>query len=138
MTKDELIQEVKRIVAVGREGTPDDAYAGYEKLFSGKAFGKCKPEDQRQALRLMIFNKAAPKEPTPAMLSAHRAALAPLTELVSAHGEPADHELLGVCHVMLGNSESASSIFKAGLAIERERNPSSDLCGELMKRVSMI
>ena len=46
--------------------------------------------------------------------------------------------MLGVCHVVLGNEESASNIFRAGLAIERERSPGSDLCGELMKRISLI
>ena len=58
--------------------------------------------------------------------------------MVSAHGDPADHELLGICHVCLGNEESASAIFRAGLAIERQRNPQSDLCGALMKRVSLL
>ena len=71
-------------------------------------------------------------------IEAHRAAIAPLTELVSAHGEPGDHEMLGICHLAVGNEESASAIFKAGLAIERERSPQSDLCGTLMKRVSML
>jgi hypothetical protein len=57
---------------------------------------------------------------------------------VANHNEPADYELLGVCHVVLGNEESASNIFKAALAIERERDAASPLCGSLMKRVSML
>jgi hypothetical protein len=72
------------------------------------------------------------------MIDAHRAALPALTELVSVHQDPADHEMLGICHVLLGNEASASVIFRAGLALERDRNPGSDLCGELMKRISMI
>jgi hypothetical protein len=52
--------------------------------------------------------------------------------------EPADHEMLGICHVILGHEEAASQIFRAGLNIERTRSPGSDLCGELMKRISLI
>ena len=43
-----------------------------------------------------------------------------------------------MCHVLLGNEESASAIFRAGLTIERDKNPQSDLCGSLMKRVSLL
>jgi hypothetical protein len=39
---------------------------------------------------------------------------------------------------VVGDEATASAIFKAGLAIERERSPQSDLCGALMKRVSML
>lgn len=138
MANEALVQKVKGIVATARSGDLDASYAGYGELFSSPEFATYKPEDQRQALRLMVLAKNAPKPPTKAMVEAHRAALGPLTELVSVHAEPADHELLGVCHLVLGNDESASSIFRAGLAIERERNPQSDLCGELMKRISLI
>jgi len=133
-----LVNAVKHIVALLKNGDADEAYSGYRDLFGGPEFSTYRPEDQRQALKLMILTKSAPSAPTPAMVEAHRAALAPLTELVSAIGEPADHELLGICHVVLGNEESASNIFKAGLAIERERDPGSDLCGALMRRVSML
>jgi hypothetical protein len=133
-----LINAVKEIVALAKNGDADAAYAGYRSLFGSPEFSTYRPEDQRQALKLMVLAKGVPETPTPAMLEAHRAALGPLTELVSAHGEPADHELLGVCHVVLGNEESASNIFKAGLVIERERDPGSVLCGALMKRVSML
>ena len=138
MSKEELVAAVKQIVTIARNGDLDGAYAGYRDLFSQPWFTGERPEDQRQALRLMILAKNAPRVPSPVMIEAHRAALPALTELVSVHQEPADHELLGVCHVVLGNAESASRIFRAGLAIERDRNPSSDLCGELMKRISLI
>jgi hypothetical protein len=138
MANEELVQQVKAIVATARSGDLDGSYAGYRALFSSAAFASYKPEDQRQALRLMVLAKHAPRPATPAMVEAHRAAVAPLTELVSVHAEPADHELLGVCHLVLGNDESASRILREGLAIERERNPQSDLCGELMKRISLI
>src|SRR5262249_21541831 len=138
MANEELVQSIKKIVALAKNGKLDESYAGYKDLFANPAFGKYRPEDQRQALKLMVLSKSAPRQPTPAVIEAHRAAVVPLTELVSAHSEPADHELLGICHLMLGNEESASRIFRAGLAIERERNPQSDLCGELMKRISLI
>jgi hypothetical protein len=138
MSKEELVSAVKRIVTLARNGDLDGAYAGYRDLFAAPWFTSQRPEDQRQALRLMVLAKNAPREPTPVMIEAHRAAVPALTELVSVHQEPADHEMLGVCHLVLGNAESASRILRAGLTIERERNPSSDLCGELMKRISLI
>ncbi|MES1174120.1 MAG: hypothetical protein ABUL62_07300, partial [Myxococcales bacterium] len=95
-------------------------------------------EDQRQALQLMVLMKGAPKPATPAMLAAHGAARSVLSGLVATHSEPSDHELLGICHVVLGDEASASDVFRAGLAIERVRDPQSKLCGTLMKRVSMI
>lgn len=138
MSKEELVASVKRIATLARSGDLDGAYAGYRDLFEAGWFAAERPEDQRQALRLMVLAKNAPRTPTPVMLEAHRAAVPALTELVSVYQDPGDHEMLGVCHLLLGNAESASRIFRAGLALERERNPSSDLCGELMKRISMI
>ena len=138
MSTETLVQTVKEIVTHAKAGRLDAAYAGYRALFAGPDFQKERPEDQRQALKLMVLAKGVPEPASPAMVEAHRAAIVPLTELVSAHGEPADHELLGICHLAVGNPESASDIFKAGLTIERARNPSSDLCGQLMKRISLI
>lgn len=138
MTKDDLVKQVKLIVSQAREGKLDAAYEGYRALFEDPGFIELRPEDQRQALKLMVHAKVQVREPTPAMIEAHRAAVMPLTELVSRYGEPVDHELLGTCHVLLGNHQSASAIYRAGLALERERNPGSDLCGELMKKISLI
>jgi hypothetical protein len=137
MANEALVLAVKRIVGLARTDL-DQAYSAYRDLFSEPSFMTYPPGDQRQALKLMVLAKNAPRPATPAMIEAHRAAVPPLTELVSVHQEPADHEMLGVCHVLLGNEESASRIFRAGLDIERARNPSSDLCGELMKRISLI
>jgi hypothetical protein len=89
-------------------------------------------------MRLMISMKNTPKPATQAMVEAHRAAAALLTGLVAAHREPADHELLGICHVVFGDEAGASEVFRAGLALERERDPGSKLCGTLMKRVSEL
>jgi hypothetical protein len=138
MANPELVAAVKRIAAVARTGELDQAYNGYRDLFASEAFLTYRPEDQRQALRLMILAKNAPRTPTPPMTAAHRAAVAALNELVSVGEEPADYEMLGICHVVLGNEDSASTIFRRGLALERERNPTSDLCGELLKRISFL
>jgi hypothetical protein len=138
MSKEALVQAVKQIMGLAKAGNLDEAYAGYKTLVSSPDFTTNRPEDQRQVLRLMILAKGLPSPPTPDIVEAHRAAVAPLTELVSQHHEPADHELLGICHVVLGNTESADKIFRAGLALERARNASSDLCGSFMKRISLL
>jgi hypothetical protein len=138
--KEELVSAVKVAVKLWRDGKFDEAYVAYLDIFSKPDFNEHRPEDQRSALRLMILAKNAPQpeRATQANIEAHRAAVGPLTDLVSNNGDPADHEMLGVCHVILGNIQSASAIFRAGLALERVRNPQSDLCGSLMKRISMI
>jgi hypothetical protein len=138
MTKEELVARVKAVMSLVKEGKLDDAYKAYAAVFAEPGFVKNRPEDQRQALKLMIHARNAPSRATPQMVEAHRAAVAPLTELVSSHGEPADYEMLGMCHEMLGNPESASNMYRAGLQIERARSPQSDLCGALMRRVSLI
>jgi hypothetical protein len=129
---------VKEIVGRAKLGDLDGAYLGYRDLFQSAPFAGYRIEDQRQALQLMVLMKGAPKPATPAMVLAHTAARDALSPLVAAHSEPSDFELLGICHVVLGDEPSASTVFKAGLAIERERSPQSKLCGALMKRVSMV
>lgn len=140
MANEVLVTAVKRIAGLGRSGNLDQAYLGYRDLFVDPTFIGYRPEDQRQVLKLMILAKNAPRQPTPPMTEAHQAAVAPLTELVSAVAvpEPGDLEMLGMCHVVLGNEQSASAIFRQALDIERARNSGSDLCGELMKRISML
>jgi hypothetical protein len=137
MTKDELVAEVKRIIGVARTGDVEGTYPGYAALFLQPDFVVQRPEDQRQVLKLLVLAKrSGPK--SAALLDAIRAALAPLTELVSRHNEPEDYEMLGVCHVLLGNEKSASAIFQEGLTLERQRSAQSDLCGRLMTRLSAI
>jgi hypothetical protein len=138
VANEELVRSIKEIVGRAKSGDSDGAYQGYRDLFASPPFAGYRVEDQRQALQLMVLMKGAPKPPTAAMTEAHRAALGALTGLVATHAEPSDHELLGICHVVLGDEASASTVFKAGLAIERERSPQSKLCGALMKRVSMV
>jgi hypothetical protein len=133
-----LVNRIKEIVGRAKGGDLDGAYDGYRDLFASGDFTEHPVEDQRQALRLMISMKNTPKPATQAMLDAHRAASVLLSGLVATHREPADHELLGLCHVVAGDEAGASSVFRAGLALERERDPQSKLCGTLMKRVSEL
>ena len=138
MASEALLNAVKAIVANMRAKKEQEAYAGYKALFSSPEFRTYPPADQRQALKLMIHAKGLPFIMPPHMVEAHRACIEPLTELVSVHNDPADYEMLGMCHVAVGNEAGASSVFRAGLAIERERNAQSDLCGALMKRVAAL
>ena len=125
MTKDELVGAVKDIVGKTRGGDVDNAYLGYGALYAREGFTGLAPGDQRQALKLLIMAKRTGKQP-PSLVDAHRAALMPLTELVSAHSDPEDYEMLGLCHLILGNEQAASNIFREALSLERARNPQSD------------
>ena len=138
MPSPELVAAIKAIMGSARAGDLDAAYNGYRALFASAAFQASEANDQRPALRLMVHAKGVPDPPTAAMVAAHRAAMVRLKELVAQHGEPADHEMLGMCLVATGDEKGASEVFRAALAIERERNAQSDLCGTLMKRVSML
>jgi hypothetical protein len=138
MANEALVASVKAIVTNARAGKMDEAFAGYSALFASPAFRTYEPADRRQALKLMVHAKGVPSPPSAAAIEAHRAAIEPLTEMVSEYGEPADYEMLGMCHVMVGNEEGAGVVFRAGLTIERERNAQSDLCGALMRRVSLL
>jgi hypothetical protein len=138
MANEELVQAVKKIVALSRDGKHDEAYAGWKQLFASAPFSAYDAADQRQALRLMILAKGAPTRMNDGMIAAHAAAIPALDKLVAAHHEPADHEMLGLCLAATGDTARASEVFRAGLTLERARDPGSDLCGSLMKRVSLI
>ncbi|GAC1352913.1 MAG: hypothetical protein NVS3B20_04650 [Polyangiales bacterium] len=138
MADEAFVQKIKSILAMARTGTLDTAYGGYRDFFSDPSFLKQKAEDQRQALKLMVLAKGAPKPPTEAMLEAHRAAVGPLTELVSGNAEPGDYEMLGVCHLLLGNMAAGERILREGLTLERAKDPSSSLCGRFMNRISAL
>ena len=138
MPNEALLTAVKSIVANARAGKLVEAYAGYRDLFASPAFATYEAHDQRQALRLMVHAKGLPSPPAPPIVEAHRAALGPLTDLVSRHNEPADYEMLGMCHVAVGDEDAAATVFRAGLTLERERSAQSDLCGAFMRRISML
>lgn len=137
MSKEVLVAAVKDAVTLARSGDADGSYAAYKALFERPEFADNRPEDQRQALKLLILAKrTGPK--SDALIDAHRSAIAPLTELVSRHNEPQDYEMLGVCHLLVGNEAAAAELFRQGLTLEREKDTGSDLCGRLMTRVSSL
>lgn len=138
MANEDLVAEVKRIVALSRSGNISEAHLRYRELFTSPVFLTYRPEDQRQALRLIVYAKGVPSPPTPEMVEAHRAAIKPLKDLVDSYHEPADHEMLGICYVVTGDETNADKVFREGLALERQRNPQSDLCGSFMKRISLL
>jgi hypothetical protein len=137
MSKDALVAEVKRIVTLARSGNVEGSFEAYAALFVSPAFMANRPEDQRQALRLFVLAKREDR-PSAKLLEAYRAAIPALTELVSTLNEPEDFEMLGVCHLTIGNEDAASNMFRHALGLERARNPASDLCGRLMTRIAAI
>lgn len=138
MAPEKLVREVKRIVKLARNGQEEQAYEGYRKLFADPAFGQYPPDVQRRALGLMVHTKRRGNIAPAHVVEAHRAAIAPLMELAAGYGNPEDFEMLGLCQVMIDDETSAAMSFKAGLNIERARNPQSDLCGKLMKWVASV
>jgi ribosomal protein L9 len=137
MSKEALVNAVKQIMAQTRSGDVEGAYDGYAALYATPEFVANKPEDQRQALKLLILAKRH-GQPSDKLIAAHRAAIPALTELVSTLNEPEDYEMLGICHLLIGNEQAASNMFRQGLTLERAKNPASDLCGRLMTRVAAI
>lgn len=137
MSKEALVNAVKQIMTQARGGDTEGSFDGYAKLFSSPEFAANKPEDQRQALKLLILAKRQ-GTPSSRLVEAHRSAIPALTELVSTLNEPEDYEMLGLCHLLIGNEAAASNMFRQGLTLERAKNPASDLCGRLMTRVAAI
>ena len=137
MDKEALKDAFKQIMGQARSGDVEGSYDGYKALFSDPTFMQAKPEDQRPVLKLLILAKRT-GQPSQKLVDAHRAAIAPLTELVSTHNEAEDYEMLGLCHLLIGNDQAASNMFRQGLQLERAKNPASDLCGRLMTRVAAI
>jgi hypothetical protein len=137
MSKEALVGAVKEIVTLARSGDAEGSFDGYKSLFESPHFGSNRPEDQRQALKLLVLAKrTGPKSER--LLAAHRAAIAPLTDLVSKHNEPEDYEMLGICHLLISNETAAANMFREALTLERAKNAGSDLCGRLMTRVSAL
>jgi len=95
-------------------------------------------EEQRSVLKLVANIKVVPSRPSPAQLDAFKAAIEPLTEILGALGEAQDFQWLGICCLATGDEKRAGELFRAGLKLERERNPQSDLCGSLMKWVAAV
>jgi len=135
----ELKVMLKTARTLSKEGKHDDAFRAYASLFASAAFQGSKPEDQRAVLRMMIHAKVSPSVvPSDDAKAAHKAALPALQALVVRHRDPADYEMLGMAYVILEEPEKAIEIFKRALEIERAKSPGSDLCGDLMRRVSQL
>src|SRR3954470_1700582 len=127
MSKEALVNAVKQAMSQSRAGDVEGSYDSYAKLYSTPEFGANKPEDQRQALKLLILAKRH-GQASPKLIEAHRAAVPALPQLVSTWEEPEDYEMLGLCHLLIGNDGAASNMFRQGLTLERARNAASDLC----------
>ncbi len=137
LANEALVNTVKQIMALAKSGDADGANERYGALFASAEFATYRPEDQRQALKLFIMAKRT-GAPAASLVEAHRGAIGPLRALVDAHGEPADYEMLGMCHQLVGEESIAAAMFRTGLDAERAKDPESDLCGRLMKRFSSI
>ncbi len=133
----ELVASIKHIVQLAKRGQSEEAYNAYRELFTSASFEGQPPEHQRQALRLLVLAKA-PATMTASMRDAHRAASDRLRALIEKLEHPADYEMLGICQIVLEDATSASAMFAAALEIERKRDPGSELCGNLMRRVASL
>jgi hypothetical protein len=131
-----FVEAVKKIMIVLKSGRTDEGYAQYADLLSSDGFAEYRSDDQRQALKLLLLAKAPDR--TEAVARAYRIALKRIQALVDAHAEPADYEMLGVAHVQLDDRTAASAAFEIALKLERARNPSSDLCTSLGRRISAL
>lgn len=137
VSKEVLVASVKDIITLAKSGDAEGSFDGFKALFARPEFVDNRPEDQRQALKLLILAKrSGPKSEK--LIEAHRSAIEPLTGLVSQHNDAQDLEMLGICHLLIGNHEAAENMFRQGLELEREKHAGSDLCGRLMRRVSEL
>ncbi len=137
MSRESFIGEVKRIVGLQRAGDLEGANSAFATLFASADMQEQRPEDRRQALKLLVLAKRS-GAPPPALLAALRAAIPPLEDQVAVTMDPEDYEMLGVCRAMTDDPGAATEAIREGLRLERERNPQSDLCGRLMTRLSAL
>lgn len=138
MANEALVASVKQILTLFRERKEAEGYAAYAELFNSPAFATYTPQEQRQALKLMITVKVPPSSPSPHLVAGYKSAMKPLRDLIAAHDDPHDYELYGICQVIAGDEKGAAETFRKALTMERERNPQSDLCGSLMKWVAAV
>lgn len=138
MANEALVASVKQILTLFRERKEAEGYAAYTKLFTSPEFATYAPQDQRQALKLMISLKVIPSSLSPHLVGGYRTGMAPLKALIDAHDDPHDYELYGICQIVTGDEKGAAETFRKALNMERARNPQSDLCGSLMKWVAAV
>jgi hypothetical protein len=133
----ELVTTLKEIRSMAKDGRVAESFRQLSVLYNTAAFAACRADDRRRALRMLVFGKphvAAAED----RLKAHQAAVAALQLLVVEHHEPSDYEMLGMAYAALGEPMKATEIWKKALDIERGRDPGSELCGNLMRRVSAL
>jgi hypothetical protein len=138
MANEALVAAVKQILTLLREKKDVEGFAAYGRLFSSPEFSTFTPQEQRQALKLMVNMKIPPQHPPAHLVDACRIAMKPLKALIDAHDDPHDYELYGICQIVTGDEKGAADSFRKGLTLERSRNPQSDLCGSLMKWVAAV
>jgi predicted negative regulator of RcsB-dependent stress response len=85
----------------------------------------------------MVLGKV-PSPVTEAITDAHLAAIARLQRIVETSNSAIDFEMLGVCHQLIEDTETAAKMFSKALEIERANNPQSEMLGRLMKRASSV
>jgi hypothetical protein len=131
-----FVEAVKKIVLVLKSGRTDEGYTQYAELLSSPAFAEYRADDQRQALKLLLLAKAPAR--SDAVSRAYKIALQRIQSLVDTLAEPADYEMLGVAHLQLEDRTAASAAFDIALKLERARNPQSELCASLGRRIAQI
>lgn len=132
-----FVEAVKKIMLVLKSGKTDEGYGQYADLLSSTSFAEYRPDEQRQALKLLLLAKA-PDSRSDAVQRAYKIALSRIQTLVDTHAEPADYEMLGVAHVQLEDPAAATNAFEIALKLERARNPASDLCTSLGRRLAQL
>ena len=133
--KEQLLSALGAIFALAKGGRVEDAYREYSALCNSPAFADQSPDEQRQALKLLVV-LAVPALPSDAMREAHRAALNRASALVERIGDPGDYELMGLCQMALNESKAGGETFRKALELEVARNPQSELCARLKRHVS--
>jgi hypothetical protein len=128
---------VKTAIGLAREQRWDDFFGVYAQLFAHATFAQNRPEDQRQALKLMIMTKGLPLPSSQPGVSAYQAAWYALTRLVAEHQDPHDYELLGLVHLRLSDEAGARAVFQKGLELAQVIDD-SELCGQLLKHISFL
>jgi len=133
MKNAELAKTLRLIFNTARSGRTEYAYGKLAELFSSAAFAGYEPDEQREALRLMVHARNPPKKEF--VLAANRAALAHLKKLAETLAEPTDYEMLGLTNQRLEDTDAANAAFEKALELERARNAESELAKSLTRRL---
>jgi len=132
-----LKADLKNAFAHARDGRWEEFFQSYVGLFNSSHFGKCRPDDQRQAAKLLVTHKTLPKDPTEASVAAFQAAWQALSKLTEATNDARDFELLGLTHLRLADETGARTVFQLGLDTAKAAND-SDMCGVFLRHLSTL